>query len=58
MRRWEFIAGVGSAAEFESAAAWPSIFILLAVSGMLGFIIGKSSFSWPADRLPGYPGWW
>jgi len=48
MRRWGFIAGVGSAAEFESATARPSILILLAVSGMSGFIIGKSSFSWPA----------
>ena len=47
MRRWEFVAGVGSAVEFEGAAAWPSIVILLAVSGMSGFVIGKSS-SWPA----------
>ena len=53
MRRWEFVAGVGSAAEFGSAAAWPSIFILLAVSGMSGFIIGKSSFSWPALIVAG-----
>jgi hypothetical protein len=28
-------------------ANWPSIFILLAVSGLSGFAIGKSS-SWPA----------
>jgi hypothetical protein len=47
MRRREFIAGLGSAAGFESAAAWLSIFILLAVSGLSGFVIGKSS-SWPA----------
>ena len=53
MRRWEFIAGVGSAAEFESAAAWPSIVILLAVSGMLGFVIGKSRFPWPALIVAG-----
>jgi hypothetical protein len=53
MRRWEFIAGVGNAAELESAAAWPSIFILLAVSGMSGFIIGKTSFSWHALIVAG-----
>ena len=53
MRRWEFIAGAGSVAEFESAAAWPSIVILLAVSGMLGFVVGKSSFSWPALIVAG-----
>ena len=47
MQRREFIAGLGSAAE------WPSIFILLAVSGMLGFVIGKSSFSWPALIVAG-----
>jgi hypothetical protein len=32
---------------------WPSIFILLAVSGMSGFIIGKSSISWPALIVAG-----
>ena len=53
MRRWEFIAGVGSAVEFEGAAAWPSIVILLAVSGMSGFVIGKSRFSWPALIVAG-----
>ena len=47
MRRWEFVAGV------ESAAAWPSIVILLAVSGMLGFVIGKSRFPWPALIVAG-----
>ena len=53
MRRWEFVAGVGSAVEFEGAAAWPSIVILLAVSGMSGFVIGKSRFSWPALIVAG-----
>jgi hypothetical protein len=47
MQRREFIAGLGS------AAAWPSVFILLAVSGMSGFVIGKSSFSWPALIVAG-----
>jgi hypothetical protein len=57
MRRWEFIAGAGSVAEFESAAAWPSIVILLAVSGMLGFVIGtrpyavRSRFGGPLQRM-------
>ena len=30
-----------------------SIFILLAVSGLSGFVIGKSSFSWPALIVAG-----
>ena len=47
MQRREFIAGL------ESAAAWPSVFILLAVSGMSGFVIGKTSFSWPALIVAG-----
>ena len=33
--------------------SWPSIFILLAVSGMSGFIIGKTSFLWPALIVAG-----
>jgi hypothetical protein len=37
----------------QVAAAWPSIFILLAVSWLSGFIIGKSSFSWPALIVAG-----
>ena len=34
-------------------AAMTSIFILLAVSGLSGFVIGKSSSSWPALIVAG-----
>jgi hypothetical protein len=47
MRRRELIAGLGS------TAAWLSIFILLAVSGLSGFVIGKSGFSFPALIMAG-----